>query len=146
MQRSLVAVLALIVLLSCDGRSPTTPVEVRGVDATNLVGTWVGPMPTGMPGEDWTSVTLSINRIGDGLVGSLRPRAGAVHPVTVALAPDSRASIRVEPSANPATECNSYTIAVTGIEYRRDRPFALLGATVGKCPNTLMGDVRLLRQ
>jgi hypothetical protein len=143
---SLLAALGLVVLQACDGSSPTAPNDIRGVDASNLVGMWAGPMPTGMPGEDWTSVTLSINHVGEGVAGYLRPRAGVDHPVTVTLSPGSSAGISVQPPTTPGIQCNSYTIAVSGIEYRRDHPFALLGATVGKCPNTLIGEVRLVRR
>jgi hypothetical protein len=145
-KRLLMVVVVFVTLQACNGRSPTAPTDVRRVDTTNLIGTWEGPMPTGMPGEEWTAVILKIDLVGDGIAGYLRPRAGVDHPVTVTLSPSSGASIRIQPPSSSTVECNSYTVGVTAIEYKRDEPFALAGRTFGKCPNTLIGNVRLFRR
>lgn len=138
--------LSIVVLQACDGNTLTAPTDVRSVNPAALVGAWVGPMPTGMPGEDWSSVTLTINHTGAGVAGYLRPRAGVDHPLTITFWPSGEAGIEVlELTANQSIPCFRYGISVTGLEYRRDRAAALVGRTVGRCPNTLMGEVRLVR-
>jgi hypothetical protein len=100
-------------------------------------GTWEGEFAAYPAGEDWSRVRLTTETIGASVQGTLTSRNGVAHPVTGNVLETSiYLEIRDLPQRTPC----SVDLVVT-----RVAPVAIEGSLGGRCPNTLLGEFRLVR-
>jgi hypothetical protein len=138
--------LAMFAVAACDERLPTDPAVavVLAVDEATLTGVWSGAMPISPPGEDWTSIVLTIPA-GEMPRGEIVPRAGRAHPVRVQYV-GGKAFLAVEDLPfDERIPCSQIGMSLDSVELRDGRPFAVTGRLSGRCPSTLMQRIRLSR-
>jgi hypothetical protein len=128
--------LALVLLFTaCNGFSPTEP---QTITSSSINGTWRASLPINPGGEDWSSITFDITSD----VATMTPKSGPVHPVRVTTGA-GWASLEIqELPVDPHAPCIQVQIAVTSMI---DRGKSMLGQVSGRCPSTLMHDIRLDR-
>jgi hypothetical protein len=141
--RALAILSLLLLLLSCNGRSPTEP-------ATNpslLTGTWVGNLGEQYPsGEDWTSVTIELTQNGAAVEGTLRERGGRVHPLSGHFEGPGGGVTVTDIATLGQNGCSSAAMVIGGVDVdQTGRAISIHGSMAGKCYGTMLASFRLNR-
>jgi len=135
MKRSLVLLALALVIAACNDLSPTAP---HAITRSSITGTWRGSMSIKPGGEDWSTVTFNITSD----AATMTPKSGRAHPVRVSMG-GGWATLEIdELPVDPGAPCIHVQIAVNS--FMNDGR-SLLGQVSGRCPSTLMHDIRLDR-
>ena len=147
MSRFTVAIaLALFTFVSCSESSPTSPLAITRVPVTDaaVAGDWSVPLGLGPDDEDWSVVRMTLSVANGTITGQMLPPTGFPRPITGSIA-NGTASLVIGDLPPGREPCTHVGIFVRNVETRGAQPIALLGQLGGRCPSTLMRDIRLER-
>jgi hypothetical protein len=140
-----IALLVLFTFASCSD-SPTSPLAITRVPVTDaaVAGDWSVPLGIGPNDEDWVVVRMTLSVANGTINGQMLPQIGSPRPITGFIA-NGTASLVIGDLPPGAEPCTHVGIFVRSVETRGAQPIALLGRLGGRCPSTLMRDIRLER-
>jgi len=133
--------LLLLPLTGCsDSESPT--IALPPTRALN--GTFSGPMPSLIPGEDWSNVTMELMTQGN-VSGTFTPKSGPTRPVGGTYAGTNLVlSIGNLPQG---ASCFEITMNVFRFEFNSSNDVsAFEGTLTGRCQGTVSGSFRMERK
>jgi len=140
-RKLLLPALLLISFVSCsDSDSPT--IALPPTRALN--GTFSGAMPSLIPGEDWSTVTMELETKGN-VSGTITPKTGTTRPVGGTYA-GSNLVLSVGNLPQDAS-CFEITMNVFRFEFSSTNEVtAFEGTLMGRCQGTVSGSFRMERK
>ncbi|HEU4886729.1 MAG TPA: hypothetical protein VFV49_02505 [Thermoanaerobaculia bacterium] len=139
--------LTVFLLVACSESSPTSPLAVTQIPVTDaaLTGSWTTELNLHPAEEDWSRVRITLSAENGVITGEMVPLAGVRHPISGSVQNGFATLIIGDLPFDPHGPCIHVQIAVSAVETVGAQPRALLGSLGGRCPSTLMRDVRLNR-
>jgi len=139
--------LTVFLFVACSESSPTSPLAVTQIPVSDaaLAGNWTAELGLFPAEEDWSSVRFTLSADNGVVTGEMFPLAGVRHPISGSVQNGFATLIIGDLPFDPHAPCIHVQIAVSTVETVGAQPRALMGSLGGRCPSTIMRDVRLNR-
>lgn len=146
MKPALLRFLLVVAVLPFAGCSDSDSPTIALPPSRALNGTFEGPLPSRIPGEDWSTVALDLTTSSERNVsGTITPKAGSPRPIGGAFAGTSLIlSIGDLPQQQA---CFAFTLNIFRFEFdAANEVSAFEGTLAGECQGTLAGGFRMTRK